>query len=68
MIPFESLYGSKCNFPVNWDKVIIGEEMLRDMKEQIGKVRNNLKVVHEKNKIYTDKGRTSREFQVGNHM
>jgi hypothetical protein len=49
MSPFEALYGRKCNTPVNWDnptdKAIIGPDLLKEMEEQIKRIRHNLKVV-----------------------
>jgi hypothetical protein len=38
------------------------------MKEQMVKIRNNLKVSQDKNKICADKGRTHKEFKVGDHV
>jgi hypothetical protein len=43
MIPFESLYGRKCNTPVSWgnpiDRAIIGPELLKEMEEKMVKIR-----------------------------
>jgi len=37
MIPFESLYGRKCNTSASWDNpadiVVIGPELLREMED-----------------------------------
>ena len=48
MSPFEALYGRKCNTPVIWDnivdRVIIGLEMIKDMEEQMIKIKQNLKI------------------------
>jgi hypothetical protein len=39
MIPFEVLYGRKCNTPVSWDnltdRAIIGPDLLKEMEEQM---------------------------------
>jgi hypothetical protein len=39
MNPFKSLYGRKCNTPMNWDnlenKAVIGLELLREMEDQM---------------------------------
>ena len=43
MSPFEALYGRRCRMPVSWnnpiDRVIVGPEMLKDMEEQVVKIR-----------------------------
>jgi hypothetical protein len=37
MIPFEALYGRKCNTPVSWDNLagcaMVGPDLLREMEE-----------------------------------
>jgi hypothetical protein len=37
MIPFEALYGIKCNTPVSWnnlaDRAVVGPESIREMEE-----------------------------------
>jgi hypothetical protein len=47
MSPFEVLYGRKCNTLVSWDnlveRVVLGPEMLKDMKEKMIKIKQNLK-------------------------
>ena len=48
MSPFEALYGRMCRTRVSWDnpieKVIIGPKMLKDLEEQVIKIRQNLKI------------------------
>jgi transposase InsO family protein len=45
MSPFETLYGRKCNTPISWDnptdREIIGPELLREMEEQLLKIKQN---------------------------
>jgi hypothetical protein len=47
MIPFESLYDRKCNTPVSWDnptdRTIVGLELIKEMEEQMIKIKQNLK-------------------------
>jgi hypothetical protein len=47
MSPFEALYGRKCNTLVSWDnstdKVVLGPEFLKDMEDQMVKIKHNLK-------------------------
>jgi hypothetical protein len=38
------------------------------MEEQMIKIKKNLKVAQDRQKIYVDKGRTHREFNVGDHV
>jgi hypothetical protein len=51
MIPFESLYGMKCNTLVSWektvDRVVLGLELLKDMEDQVVKIKQNLKAAQE---------------------
>ena len=43
MIPFESMYGRKCNTPINRDNpvdgVIIGPELLKKMEDHMVKIK-----------------------------
>ena len=47
MAPFEASYGYKCRTLVSWncleDRIIIGPEMLKEMKEQIIQIHQRLK-------------------------
>jgi len=42
--------------------------MLKDMEEQVEKIRQNLKIAQDRHKSYADKNRAFREFQVGEHV
>jgi hypothetical protein len=48
MIPFEALYGRKCNMIVSLDNptdiVVVRLELLREMEEKMVKINLNLKV------------------------
>jgi hypothetical protein len=43
MIPFEALYGRKCNTPVSWDnpadRVVVAPKLLKEIEEQMVKIR-----------------------------
>ena len=69
MSPFEALYGRKCSTPVSWDnptyRVVLGPELLKDMEEQMDKIKKNLKASQDRQKVYADKRRIVREFKVG---
>jgi hypothetical protein len=47
MRPFEALYDRKCNTPVSWDnpvdREVVGPELLKEMEEQMLKIKQNLK-------------------------
>jgi hypothetical protein len=61
MIPFEALYGRKCNTPVSWDnladRVVVGLDFLREMEEKMIKIKQNLKDAQDKKKNYANKGK-----------
>jgi hypothetical protein len=38
------------------------------MEEQMVRIRKNLEIAQEMHKSYVDKGRTHREFKVGEHV
>jgi hypothetical protein len=72
MILFEALYGRKCNAPISWDhptnKVVIGPSLLKEMKEKMAKIRQNLKVAQDQQNSYAGRKRKNREFKVGQHV
>jgi hypothetical protein len=47
MSPFEAFYGRKCNTLVSWDnpadRVVLGLDLLKDMEDQMVKIKQNLK-------------------------
>ena len=72
MIPFEALYGRKCDTLVSWDnlvdRVVLGPQLLKDMEDQVVKIKQNLKATQDRQKVYADKNMTTREFKVGDHV
>ena len=52
MSPFEAMYGRKCNTPISWDnptgRVIVGPKLLKDMQDQMVKIKKNLKVAQDR--------------------
>jgi transposase InsO family protein len=52
MIPFEALYGRKCDTPGSWDnpidRVVLGLELIKDMEDQVIKIKHNLKAAHDR--------------------
>jgi hypothetical protein len=65
-------YGRKCNTPVSWDnpvdRAVVGRELLKEMEEQMLKIKQNLKAAQDRQKSYVDKNRIHREFKVGDHV
>ena len=47
MSSYEALYGGRCRTLVTWDnpvnKVVIGPELLKEMEQEVVKIRQNLK-------------------------
>ena len=72
MSPFEDLNGRKCNTPVSWDNptyiVVLGSEFLKDVEDQVVKIKKNLKAAQDRHKVYVDKNKKTREFKVGEHV
>jgi hypothetical protein len=72
MNPFEALYERKCNTPIRWDnpfdRAVVGPDLLKEMEEQMLKIKKNLKAAQDRQKSYVDKNRTHREFKVGDHV
>jgi hypothetical protein len=57
---------------VSWDnstdRAIVGPELLKEMEDQMIKIKKNLKASQDRQKIYADKNRTHRDFKVGDHV
>jgi hypothetical protein len=58
MSPFEALYGRKCSTLVSWDnpvdRAVVGPDLLREMEEQMSKIKKNLKVAQDRQERYVD--------------
>jgi hypothetical protein len=57
---------------VSWDnpfdRTVVGLELLKEMDDQMIKIKQNLKVAQDRQKCYAGKNRTHREFKVGDHV
>jgi hypothetical protein len=57
---------------VSWenptDRVVLGPEFLKDMEDQVVKIKQNLKASQDRQKVYADKNRKAREFKVGENV
>ena len=44
---YEALYGRRCRTPVTWDnpmnQIVLGPELLKEMEQEVVKIRQNLK-------------------------
>jgi hypothetical protein len=64
MSPFEALYGRKCNMPVSWTtqhtRAVVGPKLLKEMEEQMVKIKQNLKVAQDRQKIMQTKAKQQR--------
>ena len=69
---YEDLYGRRCRTPVTWDnpmnRVVLGPELLKEVEQEVVKIRKNLKAAQDRQKSYPDKHRVNREFSVGDHV
>ena len=52
--------------PVN--RVVLGPELLKEMEQEVVKIRKNLKAAKDRQKIYADKDRVNIEFSFGDHV
>ena len=59
MSPFEALYGRKCRTPLIWSEVrkraFFGPAKIKDAKEGVAQVRENLRIAQSRQKSYVDK-------------
>ena len=71
MIPFEILYGIRCNAPSIWDnlvdKLMIGPDILKEMEHK-GDKEQNLKTTQDRQKSYADMKIEHKEFVFGDHI
>jgi hypothetical protein len=72
MSPFEVLYGRTCRFQVSGDSpmdtVTLGTKFLKEMEQEMIKIRKNMKVTQDRQKRYVESERTPKEFKVGDHV
>ena len=72
MSPYEALYGRRCRTPVTSDnpmnRIVLGSELLKEMEQEVAKIRQNLKAAQDRHKSYANKRIVNREFNVGDHV
>ena len=50
------------------NRVVLSPELLKEMEQEVVKIRKNLKVSQDRQKSYASKHRVNREFSVGDHV
>ena len=50
------------------DRTVVGPELLKEMEDQMIKIKKNLKSTQDMHKSYVDKNRIHRAFKVGDHV
>ena len=72
MAPFEVMYGRKCRTPVFWDEVrerrLVGPELVQITSEKEKVVRDNLKIVRDRQKSYADNHCRDLQFEIGDRV
>jgi hypothetical protein len=72
MSPFEALYGRRCRTPINWsesgERPFFGPDLVKDTKDQVKIILENLRIAQSRQKIYADRHRREVHFKVGDHV
>lgn len=72
MAPYEALYGRRCKSPVCWDEpadtVSSLPELVRETVDEVGRIREHMRVAQDRQKKYADRRKTEIEFEVGSHV
>ena len=59
MSPYKALYGRRCRTPVTWDdpvnRIVLGSDVLKEMEQEVAKIRQSLKASQDRQKSYADK-------------
>ena len=50
------------------NRIVLGPELLKEMEQEVVKIRQKLKAAQDRQKSYADKHRVNREFSVGDHV
>ena len=72
MVPYEALYGRKCQSPLCWyDKEegrILGPDLVQETTERIKHIREKIQTAQSQQKSYADIKRRPLEFNEGDHI
>ena len=50
------------------DRAVVGPKLLKEMEDQMIRIKHNLKTAQDRQKSYADSNRNHREFKVGDHV
>jgi transposase InsO family protein len=72
MVPFEMLYGCRCQTPLFWSETreqkVFGPDILQEAEKQVCMVRENLLIAQSRQKSYADHSRRELSFEVGDFV
>jgi transposase InsO family protein len=72
MVPFEMLYGQRCQTLLFWNEMgerkVFGPDILEEAEKQVRMVRENLCVAQSRQKSYADHRRRELSFEVGDFV
>jgi hypothetical protein len=72
MAPFEALYGHRCRTPLNWsepgERWFFGVDLVKETKEKVRQIQNNMKMAQSHQKSYADKRRRPLVFNKGDYV
>jgi hypothetical protein len=72
MALFEALYGRRCRTPLNWleprERWFIGVDLVKETKEKVRQIKNNMKMAQSHQKSYADKRHRSLVFDKGDYV
>jgi hypothetical protein len=72
MVPFEMLYGLRCQTSLFWsetgERKVFGPDILQEAEEQVRMVRENMQIAQSRQKSYTEHRRRELSFEVGDFV
>ena len=72
MLPYEALYGQKCQSPLYWDNVgerqTLEPELIQDTRDKVRVIKERMSVAQSRQKSYANNWRRSLEFEVGDRV
>jgi hypothetical protein len=72
ILPYEALYGCKCQSPLYWDNVserqMLGLKLIQDTCDKVLIIKERMSATQSQQKNYVDNQRRPLEFEVGDHM
>jgi hypothetical protein len=72
MLPYEALYGRKCQSLLYWDNVgkrqTLGPELIQDTRDKVRVIKERMSAAQSRQKSYVDNRIRPLEFEVGNRV